>query len=137
MAEKREKSMDVLLWRERKTAARVELFRASAWGGPADLFRLRVNGRWHGPGGAYHSLAEVGQLLAVQLGQALDVASSEPTRPDLPRGAWVRLRGAAIAADVLSTRILEEPMRGPDGVWMVKVVGGGWIPADAVELIKP
>ncbi|UJX42988.1 hypothetical protein K9F62_10040 [Desulfovibrio sp. JY] len=132
MSEKRRKSTTVLL-RNQGKIIKLELFPAVAWGGPEGCHRVRLNGRWHCPGGGkyeYFAPAGVAGLVASLL-------SGEPyypeARPNLRRGDRVRVPVGNGYYD--KTFVAGPPILGLDGRWWVAVAGSD--EAVAVDMLLP
>lgn len=123
--------------------ARLELAAASDWGGPAALYRVRLDRRWldlpkdEGGGPRFMSLSDAGRLAAAM---ALGLEEKLPAKPDLPRGSRVSvLNGKSFAGVQLRepTYTITEPIRAFDGRWYVPVlvVGQGRIMVAVEDLI--
>ena len=147
MAEERTKTHTILLSVNSKKTM-LELFPADAW--PAhstdeNLYRVRIDGRWHCPFGKYSflTLAAVGELAATLL------AGGVPVEPEGPP-AWMR-KGVEIRAHYgpcvcgvpLQTYrgyILEAPQLAPDGRWyalcQLTMKGRRFVPVCDVEPLR-
>lgn len=135
MSEKRRKSHAVLLKIQGKSS-RVELFPAEEWTGTeADLWRVRIDGRWHVPaGGSRHEFlnpAGVAALLAGLLFGAATPADAGPGKDWEATGHGIRRARAPLRYDgdvVTATEIatvLAPPIQAIDGRWWVAVMGYG------------
>jgi hypothetical protein len=134
MGEKRRKSTTILLRKQGKTV-KLELFPASAWGGPAEAYRLRLDGCWHSPGGEQFRFYTPAGLSGVLFGL---VADREPFQdapnPPFRRGDRVAVPTGRTGLDGLPTYavtfVAGQPILGIDGRWWAPVVGQ----ADVVAL---
>lgn len=120
MSEKRAKETTILLRNQGKTV-KLELFPATAWGGPAGCYRLRLDGCWHSPGGSKHEFIApagvAGFVVALVCG-----ASVQPEEcHGLRRGDRVRVPNGTGAYD--KTFVSGPPILGLDGRWWVAVTG--------------
>lgn len=127
MSEKRQKSTTILLRNQGKTV-RLELFPATAWGGPGGSYRLRLDGCWHGPGGDkyqfFTSAGLMGVLFRLVTGrEPLQDAPNPPYRSGdrvvVPTGR-VGLDGTPLYE---RTFLCGAPILGIDGRWWAPVVG--------------
>lgn len=140
MAEQRKKAGSLYVKNAQTGAATtIELFPASAWGGAAGLYRLRVHRAWlDGTRGAmrFYDLSGVWDVArACLLGEEPPAEAPQP--PDMPRNALVSVPNGTGGRD--ATRIgSEAPFRGHDGRWYVAcyIIGRGdvMIPCDDVIL---
>lgn len=126
----------------------LELFAADAWPEQStgeNLYRVRIDGRWHCPLGKYSflTLAAVGELAASLL------AGGVPVEPEaMPE--WIR-KGVEVRAgfgecayglplETCRGYALESPQLGPDGRWYVscRIFGKGtrFIPASDLEPLR-
>lgn len=133
MAEKRKKSMSILLLTSRKTEAKIDLFPASEWpdapGVAPGLYRVRIDRKWVGFNGEKYSFMTLGAVMDhVELASmqvlGCSVAESGPLRPDITIGTPVRVRAGSVAGEPVwdLTRAATEPIQGIDGRWYVGVV---------------
>lgn len=132
MSEKRPKKTTILLRIQGKTV-KLELFPATAWGGPAGCSRLRLDGCWHCPGGGkYEYFAPAG--VAGLVGSLVYGEQAKPLdRPNLRRGDRVRVPNGTGAYD--KTFVSGPPILGIDGRWWVTVAGSD-LPV-AVDTLLP
>lgn len=147
MAEERTKTHTILLTVNGKKLS-LELFPADAW--PAqntgeNLYRVRLDGRWHCPLGKYTflTLAAVGELIASLLAGGAPV-EAEALPEWLRKGVEVRaLYGECVGGLPLHTcrgYTLDHAQLGPDGRWYVLCqlhgMGRRFIPAADIEPVR-
>lgn len=127
MSEKRSKATTILL-RNQGKAVKLELFPATAWGGPEGCFRLRLDGCWHSPGGdkyQFFTPAGLARLLAgLVVGEALPEGNDQPP---FGRGARVSVPTGREWPDgepvFTATYVEGHPVLGLDGRWWASVLG--------------
>ena len=95
MSEKRRRDHSALLHIDGKKTL-VEFFAAAQWGGGPGLFRLSVNGKWHGGQRGKYQFFTMPEALETVLGlfQGAQVYKANPaqqTLPELPEGTHVRV----------------------------------------------
>lgn len=148
MAEKRQKTISLLLKNEGKTAVKIELFDAQEWAGLSGagpgLYRVRVNGKWYclqGKQYTFLTLDGVSKLFGHEISIAMGSNSHSEEMPVVPVGASVRVPngrhcGSKTLFDV--TRTSTEPLQGIDGRWYVGVImigrGTVLVPVDTIEV---
>lgn len=124
MSEKRPKGPTILLRNQGKTI-KLELFPATAWGGPAGCSRLRLDGCWHCPSGGKHEFfapaGVAGLVASLVCGEPVKVED----RPSLRRGDRVRV--PTDNGCFVKTFVAGPPILGMDGRWWV-TVGGSDLP---------
>ncbi|MDR2075622.1 MAG: hypothetical protein LBP61_01625 [Desulfovibrio sp.] len=143
MADRRKKSHSILLSVNGKKTS-VELFPAEEWPdqpGGDDLYRARIDGRWHGPSGTYSflTLAAVGALVSRLLAGGVPVSSPPPLGLERCRRVKVAhgdcLQGVPVRSSLGWT--LAPAHQGADGrywVWVNIGDGPALVPADNVEI---
>lgn len=127
MGEKRRKSTTILLRNGSKTV-RLELFPAAQWDGPLEAYRLRLDGRWHSPGGEPYQFYTPAGLSGVLFWL---VADRDPLQdapnPPFRRGDRVAVPTGRVGLDGLPTYAVTflagQPILGIDGRWWAPVVG--------------
>ncbi len=128
MGERRRKSTTILLKKQGNTPVKLELFDASAWGGPDGAFRLRLDGCWHSPGGDKYQFFTPAGLTGV----LFRLVTSLESLQDAPNPPY--RRGDRVSAPTGRTGPNGEPMYegtflagipilGIDGRWWAPVVG--------------
>jgi hypothetical protein len=127
MSEKRRKSTTILL-RNQGNTVKLELFSAAQWGGPADTWRLRLDGCWHGPGGERHEFFTPAGLMGLlfrlvtgrePLQDAQNPRFRRRDRVAVPTGRF-GLDGKPLYE---RTFLAGAPILGIDGRWWAPVVG--------------
>ncbi len=125
MSEKRKKTTTILL-RNQGKAVKLELFPAPEWGGPADAYRVRLDGAWYSPGGDKYQFFESLGLACVV---ARLVAGLPPLSEAAPfrRGDRVSVPTGRIGPDgeptYEGTFLAGSPILAIDGRWWAPVVG--------------
>lgn len=127
MSETRRKSITILLRFQGKTV-KLELFPAVQWGGPDCAYRLRLDGRWHAPGGDTHQYFTSAGLTGVLLRLVTNRALQDSPPPPFRRGDRVAVPTGRVGLDGLPTfhvtYLAGAPILGMDGRWWAPVVGG-------------
>lgn len=147
MADARTKTHTILLSVNSKKTM-LELFNAELWpdrNTGENLYRVRIDGRWHCPLGKYTflTLAAVGELTALLL------AGGVPVEPEaapawMRKGVEVRVQyGECLEGLPLQTfrgYVEDSPQLGPDGRWWVlcslTMKGRRFVPAADVEQFR-
>lgn len=147
MADTRTKTHTILLSVNSKKIM-LELFDANLWPDQNtgdNLYRVRIDGRWHAPMGKYTflTLAAVGELTALLLTGGMPV-EPEAAPEWMRKGVEVRahygecLEGLPVRT--LRGYIADSPQLGPDGRWYVLcslyTKGRRFVPAADVEPLR-
>lgn len=142
MFEKERKFSGVISVRFGTKRFKLELCPAELQGGPAGLFRVRVNRRWHdGPGGwpIFMGREQVAAL-AASLASA-GVLPALPPLPDIPAGSRVSVKFWYYSNPYSNSTVTSTPpIRGYDGKIYIGIVtyeaGFIWAPLENINVLK-